>query len=198
MSLGVQGSLPGLFMIVCMMYHLYHRYNSFYQIHLFLKRYRRRRGFILRGPSYIVTAFFYQILRGHKNSEGLLNDYCDGLAYQHHPLFSTTDNSLEIMAYYDDVEVCNPLGSRSKKHKLGIVVMLLCMKYNYLLYVALFYYTLGNIPPKYRSSLRAIQLLAVLKSNDLQLYGPDKVIEPLMNAVKMLEQVLTLLFKANY
>ena len=26
---------------------------------------------------------------------------------------------LEIIAYYDDVEMCNPIGSRAKKHKLG-------------------------------------------------------------------------------
>lgn len=57
------------------------------------------------------------------------------------------------------------------------------------LFSALFYYTLGNIPPKYRSSLRSIQLLAVLKSSDLQLYGADKVLENLMKDVKELEKV---------
>ncbi len=41
--------------------------------------------------------------------------------YKTNPLI--TDNAcippLEIMAYYDDVEVCNPLGLHAKKHKLG-------------------------------------------------------------------------------
>lgn len=37
-------------------------------------------------------------------------------------VFSTVPSSLEILAYYDDVEVCNPLGYRAKKHKLGVPV----------------------------------------------------------------------------
>ena len=60
-----------------------------------------------------------QVLRGHTRGDGLLSDYCDGSAYGTHPLFSQTFPSLEIMLYYDDVEVCNPLGSRAKTHKLG-------------------------------------------------------------------------------
>ena len=65
-----------------------------------------------------------QVLRGHTCGmmawgDGLLSDYCDGSAYGTHPLFSQTFPSLEIMLYYDDVEVCNPLGSRTKTHKLG-------------------------------------------------------------------------------
>ena len=27
--------------------------------------------------------------------------------------------SLQIQLYYDELEVCNPLGSKAKKHKLG-------------------------------------------------------------------------------
>ncbi len=60
-----------------------------------------------------------QVLRGHKRNDGLLADYCDGSSYRSHPLFSRCPEALQIMAYYDDVEVCNPLGSKAKKHKLG-------------------------------------------------------------------------------
>ena len=51
--------------------------------------------------------------------EGLLGDYCDGSIYKNHPLFSTDPKALQIMLYYDDVEVVNPIGSRTKTHKLG-------------------------------------------------------------------------------
>ena len=61
-----------------------------------------------------------QVLRGHKRNDGLLADYCDSPAYSSHPLFGSYYTSLQIFLYYDDVEVCNPLGSRAKKHKLGI------------------------------------------------------------------------------
>ena len=39
------------------------------------------------------------------------------LMYKSHSLYSskTPTPSLEIMAHYDDVEVCNPLGSRGQE-----------------------------------------------------------------------------------
>ena len=44
---------------------------------------------------------------------------------------------MQIIACFDELEICNPLGSRVKRHKLGVV-----------------FYTLGNIHPKYRSMLK--------------------------------------------
>lgn len=61
-----------------------------------------------------------QVLRGHSQQDHqLMGDYCDGTAYKTHSLYSSCPQALQIMAYYDDLEVCNPLGSRAKKHKLG-------------------------------------------------------------------------------
>ena len=48
-----------------------------------------------------------------------LADYCDGTVFWSHPLFSLDPQALQIIVYYDDCEVCNPLGSKAKKHKLG-------------------------------------------------------------------------------
>lgn len=59
------------------------------------------------------------VMRGHSRSDGLLADYCDGSAFCVHPLFSVERRSLQILLYYDDVEVCNPLGTKVKLHKLG-------------------------------------------------------------------------------
>lgn len=58
-------------------------------------------------------------MRCHQHSDGLLRDYCDGSAYKPHAVFSQNHQGLQMIAYYDDVEVCNPLGSKAKKHKLG-------------------------------------------------------------------------------
>lgn len=49
-----------------------------------------------------------------------MEDYCDGSQFKQHPLFSNEPHSLQIMLYYDEVEVCNPLGSSAKIHKLGV------------------------------------------------------------------------------
>ena len=54
---------------------------------------------------------------------------------------------------------------------------------------ALFYYMLGNISPKYRSSLKSIQLVAVAKSKDVSKYGIDRVLEPFMKDIQCLERV---------
>ena len=58
-------------------------------------------------------------MRGDSRTDNLLSDYCDGTVYHGHPLFSSKPRSLQLMLYYDDLEVCNPLGSKAKIHKLG-------------------------------------------------------------------------------
>ena len=46
-------------------------------------------------------------------------DCCDGQFYKEHPLFKADPSALQLVAYYDDVETSNPLGSYCAKHKLG-------------------------------------------------------------------------------
>lgn len=53
----------------------------------------------------------------------------------------------------------------------------------------IFYYLLGNISLEYRSTTKAIQLLAVVKCSVLKYYGIDKVLEPFMDDIHQLEQV---------
>ena len=61
-----------------------------------------------------------QVERGHQRCQSeVLSDFCDGSYYRSHQLFSTHANALQMMLYYDDIEVRNPLGSHTKKHKLG-------------------------------------------------------------------------------
>jgi hypothetical protein len=72
---------------------------------------------------------FDEVFRGHKRSDSLLSDYCDGSLYNSHNLFSKDHTALQLIVYYDDVEVCNPLGSRAKKHKLAIFYYSLAWEY---------------------------------------------------------------------
>lgn len=58
-------------------------------------------------------------MRGHSRRDGVLSDYCDGSVFHMHELFSCEMKSLQIMIYYDELELCNPLGSKSKVHKIG-------------------------------------------------------------------------------
>jgi hypothetical protein len=84
---------------------------------------------------------------------GEMFDFEDGSFCKSHRLFSQKE-SLKILGYFDDAEVVNPIGVRTKVHKLS-----------------LFFWTLLNIPPKCRSRLSCIQLIAVAKTKDCKEFG---------------------------
>ena len=54
----------------------------------------------------------------HQSSSGKIHDYCDGVQFKTHLLFATWPNALQIILYYDDLEVCNALETKAKIHKL--------------------------------------------------------------------------------
>ena len=98
-----------------------------------------------------------------------LEDFCDGQLFKTHPLFSADPMALQIIAFYDEVELCNPLGTHVKKHKLGILL-----------------FTLGNIHPKYRSSLRTIQLVIAATYPVILNHGLDAILKPFIEDLKVL------------
>ena len=111
-----------------------------------------------------------EVLNPHiSTSSSVLGDFCDGTLYQSHPLFSIDPYALQIIGYYDELEVVNPLGSYVKKHKLG------CL-----------FFFLGNIRPQYRSTLKSIQLVAVGLSKDIQKYGINAFLAPFVDDLKKL------------
>jgi hypothetical protein len=96
-------------------------------------------------------------------------DLCDGSFHKNHPLYLEHPLSLQIMLYYDDLEVCNPLGSCAGIHKLGV-----------------FYYSLCNIRPQFRSRLPSVQLLALAYANDIHKYGVNELLGPFVEQMKLL------------
>ena len=97
------------------------------------------------------------------------HDYCSGSVWREHQLFRGKPHALQIIAYYDELEVVNPIGSYVNTHKLG------CL-----------FFTLGNIRPMYRSTLKAIWLLAVAKLQNINKYGIDSFLEPFVDDLKTL------------
>ena len=53
-----------------------------------------------------------------------------------------------------------------------------------------FYYVLGNLSPKLRSSLKAIQLLAVAKCSVISKYGSNSILQSFMEDIRVLETIL--------
>ena len=66
---------------------------------------------------------------------------------------------LKLILYYDEVEICNPLGYAAGKHKLG-----------------LFYFALVDLPPNLRMALHNIQLATVCLDKDFSYYGATQII----------------------
>ncbi|XP_078487842.1 uncharacterized protein LOC144745800 [Ciona intestinalis] len=97
------------------------------------------------------------------HDDDTLMDFEDGQLSKNHPIFKDKHN-LRVVLYFDDVELCNPLGSKSGTHKLG-----------------LFYFTILNIPPMYRSKLPSIFLIAVAYTRDIKKFGIDTVLLPIVN-----------------
>ena len=70
----------------------------------------------------VLSFLFFKIDNPHIRNDGLLSDYCDGDIFRQHPLFSRDPKALQLILYFDEFEVCNPLGSRANKHKIGLFI----------------------------------------------------------------------------
>lgn len=114
--------------------------------------------------------FLAEVLNPHAQStDDQLGDFCDGSLFKTHPLFSEDPYALQVIPYYDELEVVNPIGSYIKKHKLG------CL-----------FFFLGNIRPQFRSTFKAIHLVAVARSTDIDTFGIDAFLLPIVEDLKIL------------
>lgn len=111
-----------------------------------------------------------KLIQEHRQSD-MYREFCDGQYYKRHPLYSICNNALQIQIYYDDFETANPLGSKQGIHKLGCI-----------------YFVLRNLPSHVNSSLMNIHLISLFHSEDGKKYGMDKILGPLIDDVKVLEQ----------
>jgi hypothetical protein len=102
-------------------------------------------------------------------TDGMLRNYTDGDIYGHSSQRGDKD-FVRIHLYSDEVEICNPIGSRKTVHKLSA-----------------FYFLVGNIETKYWSSLTNIHLALLCKYSIVKAVGYAKVLEPLLADIKKLE-----------
>ncbi|KAM7310696.1 uncharacterized protein ISCGN_007604 [Ixodes scapularis] len=98
-------------------------------------------------------------------------DFSDGLLFRDlKDLISEGDQyTIFILLYSDEVEICNPLGAKRGVHKLLAV-----------------YFTLLNLHARHRSQLRSIFLVLLARYEDVQEYGLDVILRPLLNDLKEL------------
>ena len=56
-------------------------------------------------------------------------------------------------------------------------------------WIGVFYYTLGNLSPRYRSTLRTIQLIAIARTADIRNFGVEKLLASFVTSINMLARV---------
>lgn len=111
-------------------------------------------------------------MRETRNSEkGHYNSHKDGSYYQKNVLLCSSELTLPLILYIDDLEIANPLGTSRKIHKLCSV-----------------YWVFADLPGKYRSALHVMQLAALCKVTDVQKYGYEKALGPLLKDLCTLEK----------
>lgn len=112
-----------------------------------------------------------QVSKVRISSDGILRDYCDGQIFKEHPVFQRDQNALQIVVYYDEIELCNPLGSSNKKHKVGCIFL-----------------SLGNLHPNMRSSLDSMFLVAVGSSKVINKHGINEFLKVFVKDINELSQ----------
>lgn len=63
---------------------------------------------------------FFVGLCGHKRNDNVVADFCDSKHASSHSLWGSNPHTLKFFIYFDELELCNPLGANRKTHKLGM------------------------------------------------------------------------------
>lgn len=113
--------------------------------------------------------FFEKLVFDKVNKEGQYSSFRDGQYFKNNQLLGLQDKII-LALYIDDFEICNPLGTSRKIHKITAV-----------------YWVVLNLPPKFRSSLPLIQLALLGKSLDVKKFGYEAFLYPLIKDLKLLE-----------
>ena len=127
---------------------------------------------ILQTLEYLLKFedIFAEVINGHRSSDRKLRDICDGNLFKQNTLYSSNENALQVILYYDDFNIVNPLGNRVRKYKLSA-----------------FYMTLGNLNPIYRSQNKSIFLVSLCRTKLLKKHGFNTVLAPLERDLQQLE-----------
>ncbi|KAK4882387.1 hypothetical protein RN001_005706 [Aquatica leii] len=120
------------------------------------------------------NSFVYKHWENNTNclnaNDNILSDITDGKNYKNSQFFKENPLALRIILYQDSFELCNPLGSSKKIHKvIGI------------------YMILANIPAYSRCRVDHIQLVGLCLERDCKKYGFSECFKLIMNDLHTLE-----------
>ncbi len=118
-----------------------------------------------------IRDFIFHDGGAQSNSDSQHRVLSDGNYYKTNELFSAEHPTIAIILHVDDFEICNPLGTSRKKHKVTAV-----------------YWVLAGVPALLRSSLMSIFLAILCKADNVKRFGYSTVLEPLLKDLVSLEE----------
>ena len=115
---------------------------------------------------------YEQTCSSSKQEKTVLESICDAEVYGTDTFFLENPDAVAINLYVDEVELCNPLGSKRGKHKVTAV-----------------YYVVSNIHSKFRSKQHLIHLALLLKHKYVKEAGGDytEFMKPLLHDLTVLQ-----------
>ena len=126
-------------------------------------------GYIISLEETLNSLLAYCVENPHKSGDIFMRDFGDGNKVNIHPAISQYPDTLVIQLYTDDLEVANPLGVHTKKHKVTPFSMVLL-----------------NLRPADHSRLSAIHLVAIAKRVHLKRHGFDKLLSDFITTMNKL------------
>ncbi|KAK3928226.1 Uronate isomerase [Frankliniella fusca] len=106
------------------------------------------------------------------SNDNVLRSYADGTHFKNHPYIHNHEGVIQVILFFDELEIANSLGSKTIIHKL-----------------ATFFGQVINLPPEVSSQLSSIFLVALAHADDLKKDDAmEKVLTPLILELKKLAQ----------
>ncbi|XP_037557723.1 uncharacterized protein LOC119434712, partial [Dermacentor silvarum] len=119
-----------------------------------------------------VSSVYDTFQTTHKPCSALLQDVSDGMYFKEHCLFKNASSQklFALQLYFDEFEICNPIGSKRGKHKLLAG-----------------YLTILNLPPRFRSKVDSKHLVLLVKNSTVARFTLHKIVQPLLEDIQYLE-----------
>lgn len=116
---------------------------------------------------------YFQFQNKHRCEDGVYKHFCCSSEFKTNDFFLLNPTALQIRIALDDVELCDPLASKSSLHKICAV-----------------YFMIKNIPSRFNSKLNNIFLLAICNTDDLKTKKTDvnNIWEMVVSEIKYLEE----------
>lgn len=104
------------------------------------------------------------------DNNGVRASFIDGQHFKEHQFLQRYNKAIRFEFYYDEVEVVNPLGSKTVIYEVGVVL-----------------YRIQNVPALMNSKLGSIHTACTDYKEDIKKYGFEKLLRPLLRDLKKIE-----------